>query len=546
MKMSSIANPQFEPPNNDELVAYLDGELPPEECRAVEERLANDETYRQKLRDLDQAWEALSTLPPATVDDSFARTTIELACVQAEDDLTQLKSLASVENRSRWRWWIGGGVATAILGFIIARSISAHRNNALLADLPVIQQAHVLSHVEGIGFLRQLAKAVPLDELKRDKDDAAFQRDLEDFRKVNSLSLSERRDWVESLSSDEKATLAERARTFETRHQLPAEKNRLNELVREASQDSELEETLIAYGEWLGRQSAAQLEQLRENTKDVPTAEQVAEVRRMVHQEYVQAARHLSPADAKALRDEIFALAKEKKPEVLEKIPPGREHDRVASLDVSKAGAAAFVIHRLVWDSDTHKATIDRLLSKLSPETRDHWNQLASGLRYQLWQWELDALKPQWGQAELEQFFASDLTPEERQKLLDMPRSEMKSRLEQMYLSSKFGIDNRAEFFRDFGDGMRGFGGGPPNMGRPGERGPGFGSGGRSGEPRFERGRPEREMGPDGRRGPLPEDRLDEPRGERRHRPPDDGPPPGGPPNDQPPPPPPPKNAQPI
>ena len=56
--MSSIANPQFEPPNNDELVAYLDGELPPEECRAVEERLANDDAYRQQLRDLDQAWEA--------------------------------------------------------------------------------------------------------------------------------------------------------------------------------------------------------------------------------------------------------------------------------------------------------------------------------------------------------------------------------------------------------------------------------------------------------------------------------------------------------
>ncbi len=38
--MSSLANPQFDPPNeNDELVAYLDGELPPAECRAVEERL---------------------------------------------------------------------------------------------------------------------------------------------------------------------------------------------------------------------------------------------------------------------------------------------------------------------------------------------------------------------------------------------------------------------------------------------------------------------------------------------------------------------------
>jgi len=69
--MSSTVNPQSDSPNNDELVAYLDGELPPEECRMVEDRLASDEEYRQQLRDLDLAWEALSALPPATVDDSL-------------------------------------------------------------------------------------------------------------------------------------------------------------------------------------------------------------------------------------------------------------------------------------------------------------------------------------------------------------------------------------------------------------------------------------------------------------------------------------------
>src|SRR5262249_38367703 len=142
----------------------------------------------------------------------------------------------------------------------VARSISSHRNNALLADLPVIQQAYVLSHVESIDFLRQLSKAVPLDELKRDKDDAAFQHDLEEFRKVNSLSLAERREWVDSLSADEKATLAEQSRTFENRRPSQTDKNRLHELVETTSQDPHLEETLIAYGQWLKRQTAAQLE----------------------------------------------------------------------------------------------------------------------------------------------------------------------------------------------------------------------------------------------------------------------------------------------
>jgi anti-sigma factor RsiW len=69
--MSSVANPQPELPNAEELVAYLDGELPPDDCRRVERRLAEDDDYRQRLRDLDQAWEALDALPATRADDDL-------------------------------------------------------------------------------------------------------------------------------------------------------------------------------------------------------------------------------------------------------------------------------------------------------------------------------------------------------------------------------------------------------------------------------------------------------------------------------------------
>src|SRR2546421_727285 len=60
LNMSSIT-PQPEPPAADEIVAYLDGELPPQDCRRVESRLASDEGYRQQLHELDRAWEALDS-----------------------------------------------------------------------------------------------------------------------------------------------------------------------------------------------------------------------------------------------------------------------------------------------------------------------------------------------------------------------------------------------------------------------------------------------------------------------------------------------------
>ena len=47
----------------EEIVAYLDGELSPQESAQVERRLASDETYRQKLQSMERAWAAL---PEAT------------------------------------------------------------------------------------------------------------------------------------------------------------------------------------------------------------------------------------------------------------------------------------------------------------------------------------------------------------------------------------------------------------------------------------------------------------------------------------------------
>src|SRR5262245_46324906 len=141
----SITNPQPDHSAHEELVAYLDGELTPEECRRVEERLAVDDNYRQQLRDLDQAWEALDSLPSTAVDDSFARTTIELACVAAQEDLSKKQADVAAVNTGRKRWWISAAVAAAVLGFLMVRALAVHRNNMLLTDLPVIGQLNALT-----------------------------------------------------------------------------------------------------------------------------------------------------------------------------------------------------------------------------------------------------------------------------------------------------------------------------------------------------------------------------------------------------------------
>ena len=100
-----------------------------------------------------------NALPTTAVDDGFARTTIELACVAAQEDLSQRTAQVAAENRGRMRWWIAAGVAAAVIAFVMVRALAVHRNNALLADLPVIGQLNALEHVTDVEFLRQLSAA---------------------------------------------------------------------------------------------------------------------------------------------------------------------------------------------------------------------------------------------------------------------------------------------------------------------------------------------------------------------------------------------------
>src|SRR5689334_12512908 len=96
---------------DEQLVAYLDGELEPEAARQVEELLADDETARSRLNQLAASWDLLDQLPRATVDDMFTRTTVQMVAVAAEDELAQVNATQPALRRRRW---LEGILATAI------------------------------------------------------------------------------------------------------------------------------------------------------------------------------------------------------------------------------------------------------------------------------------------------------------------------------------------------------------------------------------------------------------------------------------------------
>jgi anti-sigma factor RsiW len=141
---------------DEQLVAYLDGELDTEAARQLEARLACDESLRNRLKQMSQSWDLLDQLPRSNVDEKFARTTVQTVTLaiaqQVQDDESTEPS------RRRWRW-IGGGsiiVVGAVAGFFLVSGIYGRPNERLLRDLPVIENVELYRQAGDLDFLHKL------------------------------------------------------------------------------------------------------------------------------------------------------------------------------------------------------------------------------------------------------------------------------------------------------------------------------------------------------------------------------------------------------
>ena len=147
-------------------------------------------------------------------------------------------------------------------------------------------------------------------------------------------------------------------------------------------------------------------------------------------------------------------------------------------------------IKELFQEKDNNKRAdnVERLTSRLTPESQAHLNSLAKSPRpydraRQMWIWIREAMDPKVDPAELEDFFASEdkLLPDKRQELLDKPRAKMEAELKYLYFNWKLGIQNPGPMFGDSGEpGRMPWAGpdmGPPHEGPGPNRQPGFGPG---------------------------------------------------------------------
>jgi hypothetical protein len=462
---------------SEELVAYLDGELSQEESRRVEERLASDADYRQQLRDLDQAWEALDALPATKVDDNFARTTIEMVTLAAQRDIDQGSAQAATAKRKRTAWWLAAGAALAGVAFAATLKFLPNPNDDLVANLPVIQQFDVLNRIENAEFLRTLAQQVPFEKLA--PDPVLVDRELTTWKTISESSPRERRKWLEKLTPQEKADLSERVNRFNELAKSPEKQTRLQQMrelertIRQAGEGEELQRTLLAYGSWLSKRQPAEQEDLRV----LPADERIALIKRYVRDDEQRALRHLSEEDAARLRAEILAIYEDRKWD-FERANRRRDDDNRIRLDGPPWLRALMVVHWELWNDEQDGKTTTRLINQLSAEQQAYWKKLPRrggppnqpNQRWQLVQWIRESIRPRWGPEELEKYFTEKLDNQQRERLLGLPSDQMQAQLERMYIGYLSGLSGSEQWIGGFGPGGEMPPGPPPGAGGPGRR----------------------------------------------------------------------------
>jgi len=140
----------------EDLIAYLDGEVDPVTRQTIEHCLANDPQLVQRMRQHQQAWDLLDELEREEVSSNFAQTTLQMVAVAAANDAEE-KATKVGKNRV----WVWLATCTSLMtascvGYLATAALLDQPNRKLLQDLPVIENLEALQQVENVDFLRAL------------------------------------------------------------------------------------------------------------------------------------------------------------------------------------------------------------------------------------------------------------------------------------------------------------------------------------------------------------------------------------------------------
>ncbi len=432
---------------DEQLVAYLDGELDAEGGRRIEALLATDPEVRRRLQSLERTWDLLDQLDTAPVGEPFTHTTLEMVAVAARDEVEHDRAVAPRRRRRR-RLAIGGGLlAAAAAGFLTVACLARDPNRQLLKDLPVLVNFDEYRQVENVELLRLLRKEglFPGESGVR----------IHAVPPGEDQSLAVRRQFVEGMSPDKKEQLRRAEERFLGLD--PAEQQHLRQLHAELQADpdaAKLQAVMDRYCDWLKALPFYDRGELAE----LPPNERIKRVKRLREEQAREGGRRLGGKDAEALRNWMNECVTRHEASFLKTLPE-QQQKKLAEMGplmrrgmvfgqmwpLWQRGPAADAGKLPPWMTD---ADLARLRAQLGAEARkrledlptpqQQWEQVAAWIHHGM---HLPgAARGMHGPStnvdddRLATFF-EDLPIEERDRLLSLPGEDMQRQLQRLYLT---------------------------------------------------------------------------------------------------------------
>ena len=149
----------------EDLVAYLDGELPDGKSQQIDLVLARSEVARHEVEALARTWEMLDILPTPKAPPEFTeRTMTTLKVAEVPFDITEQAWFGYVKKGAVLAVWIVAVGLSGWFGFKITNEWIKNPNQEMLKDLPTLQKLDKYQEVESIDFLQKLRQSGLFEE----------------------------------------------------------------------------------------------------------------------------------------------------------------------------------------------------------------------------------------------------------------------------------------------------------------------------------------------------------------------------------------------
>lgn len=362
--------------DDEQLVAYLDGELSGKERAELEDRLIDEESLRLRLQGLQRGWDMLDVLPTPVADERSVQTTLEMVVRDLTRASMGTEPAASVNGsvsldalpQQRRRKWLRRVAVFGVLALIVSALVTwrwqAMAREQQLADLPIAIDHQAYASTDDLDLIRELEQSPDWMTLASRSATEDLERLVDQYGGTDELLSA-----ISELDDEQRATAYRRWDTFNNLSPQARETTRKRaKRVAETEDSQKLLATMRAYSRWkeqLSRDTLASIES------------QTGESRRLAIEEGVRETMNvIGRVTAKGLSDEtieriaftmrqiVEERVEDEEPAAMRMMEWFRRYGRGETDELT---AYHFIAHSIVGDSRRRHNSRDRRRGPESP-----------------------------------------------------------------------------------------------------------------------------------------------------------------------------------